>query len=97
MNGAIVTLMEGWQQYQGCSAVVGAMAVVAVVARQWRPNNQQKWARTTVAVAAAATVAAAGNHPSLWRQWAEDGKTKGRMTRATICCGSRAFASMGPS
>ena len=42
MNGAIVTLMEGRQQYQGCSTVVGAMAVVAAAARQWRPNNQLK-------------------------------------------------------
>ena len=42
MNGAIVTLMEGRQQYQGCSAVVGAMAVVAAAARQWQHNNQLK-------------------------------------------------------
>ena len=42
MNGTIVTLMEGRQQYQGCSAVVGAMAVVVAAARQWRPNNQLK-------------------------------------------------------
>ena len=34
--------MEGRQQYQGCSTVVGAMAVVAAAARQWRPNNQLK-------------------------------------------------------
>ena len=39
MNGAIVTLMEGRQQYQGCSAVVGAMVVVVAAAQQWRPNN----------------------------------------------------------
>ena len=42
MNGTIVTLMEGRQQYQGCSAVVGAMAVVVAAAQQWRPNNQLK-------------------------------------------------------
>ena len=35
MNGTIVELMEGRQQYQGCSAVVGAMAVVVAAARQW--------------------------------------------------------------
>ena len=40
MNGAIVGPMEGWQQYQGCRAVVGAMAVVAAAVQQWQHNNQ---------------------------------------------------------
>ncbi len=42
MNGAIVALMEGRQQYQGCRTVVGAMAVVVAAVRQWQHNNQLK-------------------------------------------------------
>ncbi len=52
MNGAIVGPMEGWQKYQGCCAVVGAMAVVAVVAvavRQWQHNNLLKKYRALAA------------------------------------------------
>ena len=60
MNGTIVTLMEGRQQYQGCSAVVGAMAVVVAAARQWRPNNQLKMGKNN-----SGSGSGSGRQPSL--------------------------------
>jgi hypothetical protein len=55
-------MMEGRQQYQGCHAVVGAMAVVAAAARQWQPNNQLK---KVAAAVVAATIPPGKQH----RQW----------------------------
>ncbi len=64
MNGAIVTLMEGQQQYQGCSVVVGAMAVVAAAARQWRPNNQLKMGKNNSG-SGSGSDSGSGRQPSL--------------------------------